>query len=60
MFNIIYHIIFLFLSLYLTVKSSIYGIYEIKNKNNTAGGISVILLNIFCFIFTNAAVWLHL
>lgn len=60
MFHIIYHFVFIIFTTYLFIKSSIYGLYEIKNKKNIFGGISIILLNVFCLFFVNIMIYVHL
>ncbi len=44
-------LIFIFiLSLYISIKTFFYALYEIKEKNNTAGGIFIVLLSIVSLI----------
>ena len=54
-----YHIIFLFISLYISLKAIGYGIYEIKVFQNKVGGIVVIAFSIFVAIFSNVMVWMN-
>ena len=56
---IIYDIIFLLVTLYFSFTAIGYAIYEIRNLNNKAGGIVIILLSIFATIFANAMMFLN-
>ncbi len=57
MLTLFYHITFLFLSIYVLIKSISYGIYEIKQEKNTFGGNLVIWSTVFIVIFDNIVVW---
>ncbi len=57
MLDIVYHVLFLLFTLYVLVESIVYAIDEIKNEKNTFGGVSVILFNSFCVVFSNIVVW---
>ncbi len=43
----------LLIGIYVFTKTISYGIYEIKNNNNTPGGIAVIAVGILGTIFPN-------
>ena len=51
--SIFYDIIFLLISLYILLKAIGYGLYEIKEKTNKSGGITVITFSILVVIFAN-------
>ena len=59
MASIIYHILFLLLSIFICLKTIGYAMYEINTLNNKLGGISVIVFSILVVIFTNVIVWLN-
>ena len=48
MVNIIEFVMFIGFIGYVFIKSIAYGIYEIKQQNNKAGGIFVICFSLFC------------
>ena len=56
---IIYDIIFLLVTIYFSFTAIGYAIYEIRNLNNKAGGIVIILLSIFATIFANTMLLLN-
>lgn len=56
---IIYDIVFFLLSLYISLTTIGYAIYEIKELNNKTGGIVIILLSIFSVIFANIMMFLN-
>ncbi len=49
----IFNVIFLLISLYILFKAIGYGIYEINEKENKSGGISVIAFSIIVVISSN-------
>lgn len=51
--NLLYHIIFVIITLFILIKTIFYGLYEINTQNNKNGGISVILFSIVAVVFTN-------
>lgn len=53
MTNLIYHLIFLLLSLYILFKALGYAIYEIKEMHNRTGGIAVITFSVLVVILAN-------
>lgn len=57
MISLFYHLLFLVFSLYISIQSISYGIYEIHEQNNKIGGRIVILFTIFSVIFSNILVW---
>ncbi len=58
--QLIYKIIFLFITLYFLLQLISYGIYEKREENNTSGGNTIILLGIFSFLFSNIMIWINL
>ena len=59
MSSIIYDIIFLLISLYILLKTIGYGLYEIKEKMNKSGGITVIAFSIIVVIFANTIMFMN-
>lgn len=59
MFNNVYHFIFLLITFYCLIKAIFYGIYEIENKNNKSGGITVIVFSTLVVVFSNIIMFLH-
>lgn len=59
MSNIIYDIIFLIISLYILVRAIAYGLYEIKQKENKTGGITVIVFSVLVVIFANCMMFIY-
>jgi len=57
MFNLFYHILFLAFTLYVCVQSISYGLYEIRQEQNSFGGKLIIIFTIFSAIFSNIMVW---
>ena len=57
MVNIIELIMFVGFTIYVFVKALAYGIYEIKQQNNKAGGIFVICFSLFCCILSHLALF---
>lgn len=57
--SIIYDILLAIISLYILIKKISYGIYEIKEKENKTGGISVIVFSTLVVIFANIALLLN-
>lgn len=57
MFNIVYHLLFLIISVYILLKAIGYALYEINTFKNKSGGIVIIALSIFVTIFSNLLVW---
>lgn len=55
----IYDIILAITSLYILIKKISYGIYEIKEKENKTGGITVIVFSCLVVIFANIALLLN-
>ena len=52
----IYDLLFIFISLYVLIKTIYYGIYEIKENDNKTGGIVVISFSVIVFIFFNIVI----
>lgn len=57
MASLIFHIIFLFVSIYALFKVIGFAIYEIKEMNNKWGGIIVISFSLLVTIFANYVIW---
>lgn len=57
LFNLIYNLIFLFVSIYILINAVAYALYEIREENNKSGGIVVITFAILVIIFSNIMVW---
>lgn len=55
---LIYKIIFLFISLYIGLKTIGYGLYEIEQKENKNGGITVIVFSCLSILFCDFAIFL--
>ena len=51
--NIIYQILFLFITLYILLRAVAYAIYEIKTLKNKTGGITVIVISTLIVVFVN-------
>ena len=51
--NIIYQILFLFITLYILLRAVAYAIYEIQTLKNTTGGITVIVISTLIVVFVN-------
>lgn len=59
MSNIVYHVLFLMISLYILLKAIGYALYEINTINNKAGGIVVITFSVLVVIFSNVMIWMY-
>lgn len=57
MINILYHVLFIFITFYILLKTIFYGIYEIKTLQNKAGGIAVICFSIIVVLFANISIF---
>lgn len=57
--SIIYHILFLVISIIIFLRTIAYGIYEWKEMKNHSGSIAVILLALSITAFSNIMVWLN-
>ena len=55
--TLFYHTIYFIFTIYILIKSIIYGLYEINDQNNKIGGILTISFTIFSIIFSNIIVW---
>jgi hypothetical protein len=56
--DIIYHVLFLFISIYILLKAIGYAMYEINTTKNKSGGIVVIVFSTLVVIFSNVMVWI--
>ena len=59
MSNIVYHVLFLIISLYILLKAIGYAWYEINTIKNKSGGITVIAFSVIVVILSNVMVWLN-
>ena len=59
MSSLVYHILFLIISIYILLKVIGYSIYEINTLKNKSGGIVIITFSILVVIFSNVMVWLN-
>ena len=59
MFSIIYHVLFLVISLFILMKTIGYALYEINTIKNKIGGIVVISFSILVVIFSNVIIWMN-
>ena len=57
--TIIYHVLFLLISVFICLKTIGYALYEINTLNNKLVGISIITFSILVVIFANVMVWLN-
>ncbi len=57
--NFLYHFVFIFISIFILIKTIFYGFYEINTENNKSGGIAVICFSILAIVFTNIIVFLR-
>ena len=57
--NLIYHIVFIVITIFILFIVIFYGIYEINTQNNKFGGVSVIVFSILVVIFANIMVFLR-
>lgn len=60
MYGIFFNIMFTLFTIYVFIKTTSYGIYEIKQENNKVGGITVICFSLFSIIVSNLMLWLIL
>ena len=51
--NIIYQILFLFITLYIFLGAVAYAIYEIQTLKNKTGGITVTVISTLIVVFVN-------
>lgn len=54
----IYNIVFLIITIFIFIRVLAYALYEIREKNNRVGGISIILLSIVSVICSNIIMWI--
>lgn len=57
--SVIYNIIFFVISIYILLRTIGYGIYEINEKENKSGGITVIVFSILVIIYSNIMMFLQ-
>ncbi len=57
--NLLFHFIFVIVTIFILIKTIFYGLFEINTQNNKSGGIAVICFSIIVIIFTNIMVFLR-
>lgn len=57
MFDIVYHVLFICITLFILLKTIFYGLYEFKTENNKFGGIGVIVFSSLATIFAYIVVF---
>ncbi len=55
MSTIIYQLIFIFITIFIFFKTVGYAIYELKEKQNKVGAITVICFSFLVIVFSNVA-----
>ena len=58
MTSIIYDLIFLVITIFILLKVIGYALYEIKELNNKAGGITIISFSTLVDVFVNVMMWI--
>lgn len=53
----LYHFIFIIVTIFILIRTIFYGLYEVNTENNKYGGIAIICVSIFIFLFTNIIVF---
>ena len=56
--NLLYHIVFCVVTIFILVKTIFYGVYEIKTEKNKSGGIAVICFSVLVVVFANVVVFM--
>lgn len=59
LFNLVYHVLFFLLSLFILLKTIGYAFYEINTLKNKIGGIVVIAFSLLVVIFSNVMIWMY-
>lgn len=57
--NLLYHFLFIVVTIYVLIKTIFYGLYEINTQENKSGGIAVIFFSILVIVFANIIVLLR-
>lgn len=57
--SLLYHIVFVIITIFILLKIIFYGLYEINTQNNKSGGIAIICFSILVIVFTNIIVFLR-
>lgn len=57
--NLLYHFVFVIVTIFILIKTIFYGMFEIKTQNNKSGGIAVICFSIVVIVFANIMVFLR-
>lgn len=51
--------VFALFSIFIFIRTISYGIYEIKENNNTIGGIVTFIVALLALILPNAVIWIN-
>lgn len=57
--NLLYHFIFIFITIFILIQTIFYGLYEFNTQNNKSGGIAIISFSILVIVFTNIITFLR-
>ena len=57
--SMVFHVLFLLVSVFICLKTIGYAMYEINTLHNKLGGIAVIAFSVLVVLFTNVIVWLN-
>lgn len=57
--SLLYHLVFVIITIFILLKIIFYGLYEINTQNNKSGGIAIIFFSILVIVFTNIIVFLR-
>lgn len=60
MSTLIYQLIFIFITIFIFFKTVGYAIYELKEKENKVGAITVIAFSFLVIVFSNIAIIISL
>ena len=56
--NLLYHFIFIIVSIFILLKTIFYALYEINTQNNKYGGIAIICFSVLVVVFANIIVFI--
>lgn len=57
--GLLYHLIFILITVFILIKTTFYGLYEINSQNNKSGGICVIVFSVLVVTFANILMFLR-
>lgn len=57
--NFLYHLTFIFVTIFILIRTIFYGLYEINTENNMSGGIAVICFSVLVIVFANIVVFMR-